>query len=239
MNTVDAFLAHVASAFGLPLDQMFCSQGPDTKRLLKPIPYMEEPRIYLQCPSCKTWLNGSGKVLWKCEAVVQHLRQPNRECARLLEIPESERPALKETYGQRPCGSTGLGDASCVPFVEIIGWSPETPQAVPTDKSFVEEPGAPANPAKPEIDPLSQQYVGICKWNIDFPISMAEALHELCLLPSSLPFSDSDDSDMDDPEETLERGLYEVQHFLQSYLKDSNAFVNLCEIGFRSNITAG
>ncbi len=239
MNTVDTFLAHVASTFGLPLDQTFHSQGPDTQKLLKPIPYMEEPRIYLQCPSCKMWLNRSGKGGWKCGAVVRHLRQPNSECARLLEIPESVRPALKESYGQRPCGSTGLGDASHIPFVEIIGWSPETPQAAPTDESFIEEPSAPANPTNPEIDPLSQQYVGICKWNIDFPIPMAEALHELCLLPSSLPFSDSDDSDIDDPEETLERGLYEVQHFLRRYLEDSNAFVNLCEVSFRSNITAG
>ena len=231
MNTVDSFLAHVASAFGLPLDQTFHSQGPDTKQLPKPIPYMEAPRIYLQCPSCKIWLNRRGKEGWKGPAIVRHLGKTNSECAQLLEIPESERPALKECYGQRPCGTTGLG-----PFVKIIGWSP---QALQADESFVEEPHVPANPTK--IDPLSQQYVGICKWNIDFPISVAEALHEICLLPSSLPFfdSDPDDGDDDDPEETLERGLYEVQHFLRRYLEDSNAFVNRCEVGFRSNITAG
>ena len=239
MNTIDPFLAHVASAFGLPLDQVFHSQGPDTKQLLKPIPRMEEPRIYLQCPSCKTWLNRSGKGGWKCEAVIRHLKQPDSKCARLLEILESDRPALKEAYGQRPCGTTGLGDASHIPFVEIFGWSPDTSQRVSSDETFVEDPRAPASPTKLEIDPLSQQYVGICKWNIDFPIPMAEALHELCLLPSSLPFSDSHDSDINDPEETLERGLYEVQHFLRGYLEDSNAFVNLCAVGFRSNLTAG
>jgi len=234
MNTIDPFLAHVASAFGLPLDQTFQSQGSDTKQLMKPIPYMEEPQIYFQCPSCKTWLNRGGKGGWKCQAVIRHLRQPNSKCAWLLKIPESERPALKECHGQRPCGTTGLGEASHVPFVEIIGWSPETPQAVSC--SFVDEP--PANPTKPEIDTLSQQYVQICKWNIDFPISMAEALHELCLLPSSLPFSDEDDNDNLE-EETLERGLYEVQNFLRCYLEDGNTFVNTCEVGFRSNLTAG
>jgi len=92
---------------------------------------MEEPRIYLQCPLCQTWLNQSGESHrrgWKSHGVVLHLKQLNSKCAKLLEIPESERPAMKECHGQRPCGTAPLrvGDELHIPFVEIVGWNLKT-----------------------------------------------------------------------------------------------------------------
>ena len=239
-NLIGPFLSHIASTFHLPLDQTFSSQGPETKQLSKAIPYMEAPRIYLQCSSCKIWLYQSGKGGWESPAVKRHLTESesNTQCAKLLLIPESEKPVLKECYGQRPCGTRGVGNEATIPFIEILGWSPETAPTVP------HSPQQPTCPPNPQLD-LSQQYVTACKWNTYFPTSLAEVLHELCLLPNSSFFTGDDEGDDDDTEnqnndaETLERGLYEVQIFLRRYLENANAFVNSCEIGFRTTLTHG
>lgn len=242
-NLIDPFLSHVASAFDLPLGQIFSSQGLQTKQLSKPIPYMEEPRIYLQCPSCKLWLCQSGKGGWESPAVKQHLTQSksDTQCARLLLIPESKRPPLKECYGQRSCGTRGVGNQATIPFVEIIGWSPNA--AAAAGDSGINSHQQSTHPPNSEMD-LSQQYVTACKWNIYFPVSLAEVLHELCLLPNSSFFigEEADDNDAQNQNvdaETLERGLYEVQIFLQHYLENANTFVNSCEVGFRSALTHG
>lgn len=236
-NLIEAFLHHVASAFHLSLTQTFYSQGSDIKQLSKPIPYMDKPCVYLQCPLCKLWLRQSGKGGWRSAALRQHLQhRRSGKCSPLLEIPEAERPVLKECYGQRPCGIRGLDH---IPLIEIVGWNPEMARPSSTDSRLrVITSASPDKPATATPDPLSQEYVEACKWNIYFPTSAAETLHELCLLPN-LFFSARDDQNQNIDEETLERGLYEVQNFLLAYLKDANSFIDTCEVGFRSTLTRG
>ncbi len=237
-NLIEPFLSHVASAFHVSLTQTFHSQGSRTKQLSEPIPYMDKPVPYLQCPLCKNWLLQSGKGGWKSPAIGQHLKQSNSKCAHLLEIPEDERPVLNECYGQRPCGTRGLDH---IPFVEIVGWNPETAPRFTTDSRPNEQLASPAKPETPATDPVSQEYVERCKWNTRFPASTAEALHELCLLPNPFLFTSGDDDEENQniDEETLERGLYEAQNFLRHYLEDANFFINTCEVGFRSTLTRG
>ena len=179
-NIINPFLSHITSAFDLPLGQNFSLQGLQTKQLSRPIPYMEEPHIYLQCPSCKLWLRQSGKGGWESPAVKQHLTQSksDTQCARLLLIPESKRPPLKECYRQCPCGTRSVGNQATIPFVKIIGWSPDT--AAAAGDSGINSHQQSTHPPNSEMD-LSQQYVTACKWNTYFPVSLAEVLHKLCL----------------------------------------------------------
>ena len=237
-NLIEPFLSHVASAFHLPLTQTFYSQGSDTKQLSEPIPYMDQPCLYLQCPLCKNWLLQSRKGGWKSQAIKRHLKKSNSKCAQLLEISESERPVLKECYGQRPCGTRGLNH---IPFVEIVGWNPETAPPFSTDSHLNERLASSAKHATPTTNLVSQEYVESCKWNTHFPASIAEALHELCLLPNPFFFisGDGNGENKNIDEGTLERGLYEVQIFLRHYLEDANSFIDTCEVGFRSTLTRG
>ncbi len=243
-NLIDPFLSHITSAFDLPLGQNFSSQGLQTKQLSRPILYMEEPHIYLQCPSCKLWLCQSGKGGWESPAVKRHLTQSksDTQCARLLLIPKSKRPPLKECYRQRPCGTRGVGNQATIPFVKIIGWSPDT--AAAAGNSGINSHQQSIHSPNSEMD-LLQQYVMAHKWNTYFPVSLAEVLHELCLLPNSPFFIGEEVDDNNNAQnqnvdaETLERGLCEVQIFLQHYLENANTFVNSCEVGFRSALTHG
>ena len=228
----EMFLSHVTSAFDLPTGQTFHSQGSNATQLPKPIPSMEEPRIYLQCPFCQTWINQTGgRRGWKSHGVVQHLKRPGSECARLLEIPESERPALKECYGQRPCGPGPLGHESHIPFVQIVGWNPTAASSPPIQES--ENPGN-------LVDPSSQEYAKCLKWTEYFPQETAECLRFLCMLPNP-----SQSEVFDDPishqnrRKILERGLHEVHTFLKGYLQEANDFVDSCDPGFRLRLTEG
>ena len=228
----ESFLSHVASAFDLPPSQTFYSQGSNTKQLPKPIPSMEEPRMYLQCPLCQTWLNQTGgRKGWKSHGVVRHLKRPGSECARLLEIPESERPALNECYGQRPCGTGPLGQESHIPFVEIVGWNPTAASS---------EVPPPIQESQNLVDPATQEYAKNLKWTEHFPPETAECLRFLCMLPNP---SQSDVFNDPTPHQKrrkiLERGLHEVHTFLKGYLQEANDFVDSCDPGFRLRLTEG
>ncbi len=231
------FLEHVAAAFQVPIDQTFRSQGSDTKQLQKPIPYIQEPRKYFQCPSCQKWLYHTIDNGWNSLAARRHF-QESPQCSELRKLPESKRPSLKVCYGQRPCGPASHF-TSGVPFVEIVGWSPE--MAVPSfpapnSSEHLEDSSS-------SMDLSSQRYISARKWNLQFPVATATFIHKLCLLsgaPSCL--SEDDDSETDTQrahEESLERGLYEIQIFLRSYLEDANSFVSNCDVGFREAITEG
>ncbi len=231
-NAIETFLSHIASAFNLPHDQTFHLQGADVMQLPNPIPYIEEPRLHLQCPQCKMWLCQSDKGGWKSGTLRLHLTH-NSKCIQLLQIPESERPALKECYGQRPCGLGGHGYETRVPFVEIIGWSPGSETRLST-----KEPERPME----SVDPSSQEYAKVLKWCELMPRESAECIRLLCLLPNPSQFNTSTSADSMFPQNRaviLERGLHEVHVFLRQYLEEANDFVDSCDAGLRLTLTEG
>jgi len=232
-NAIEIFLSHIALSFNLPYDQTFHSQGADIKQLPKPIPNIEEPRIYLQCPECEMWLCQSDERRWKSPTVRLHLKR-NSKCAQLLQIPESERPALKECYGQRPCGTGGIGPEMRVPLIEIIGWSPTSSEMPPS----IEEAESPMK----SVDPSSQEYAKSLKWYELVPQETAECIQLLCRLPNpsrSNASTSADPMSHQNRANILERGLHEVHTFLQKYLEEANDFVDSCDDGLRLNLTEG
>lgn len=231
----EIFISHIASAFNLRYDQTFHLQGADIIQLPNPIPCIEEPRKHLQCPECKVWLRESDTRGWKSDGLRQHLAHKSK-CALLLQIPESERPALKECYGQRPCGLGGHGREMRVPFVEIIGWSPTTLSS--EMPSSIEEPEIPMK----YVDPSSQEYAKVLKWDELVSQETAECLRLLCLLPHPSRSKASTSAGPMSPQNRaniLERGLHEVHLFLQKYLEEANDFIDSCDAGLRLNLTEG
>ena len=231
-NPIEIFTSHVALAFDLPPDQMFHSQGSNTKQLLKPIPYLTEPRLYLQCPLCKVWLCEGSESGWNSSNIRHHL-QKNDKCAQQLQVPESEQPALKTCFAQRPCGTGGTGLETQVPLVEIIGWSPSNSKEQPAIQEL-------ENLIK-LIDASSQEYANVLKWCEIIPQEIAECIRLLCLLPNphcNVPTAADPVSHQNRPK-ILEQGLYEVHTFLKQYLQEANEFLDGCDSGLRRQLTKG